>query len=135
MKYDNVSMETRSQSFFGIETLSPKISPDAPGKLKEFKRMSKQHQQQEAVKFFSQYEIKEYIDTKWRNELFNRDNYLYLIDILHKISESDSNRQLVKNKITQFGQAIKNVENPFRALLIKIDNQYQKQEEQQEWEE
>lgn len=114
-------METSNLNdlYSGIVSDEPKITPPPPKELVEFRELSKYEQSKDSEKFFSQEFIEEYLDKKWKAELFNRDTFIWLWKILQE--EKDEIRQkTIKNRLRVFEKAIITQYKPFAALIIDL---------------
>lgn len=102
-----------------INSHQPKTMKAAPELLMNYRRASKDEQYKLKDKgFFIQETIKEYLDEKWIVEVYNRDSFHRLYDLLQE--NADLSYQ-ISLKLNQFKKVILNTIHPYRALALDFD--------------
>lgn len=117
-----------------INSYQPKTVKVAPNELREFRLSSNQNRRETAEKFFKQDFIKDYIDEKWNIEIYNRDAFYRLYELL---GENEGLSYQIRLKLNQFKTAILQTHNPYKALGVNF-RKYPYNEtvnEQVEWDE
>ena len=115
--------------FDAVTKISIEPSPPEPQELMAFKawknspdaeRISQEEKRKRTEEFYKQIFIQEYLDKKWKAELTNRDNYLWLRDYEKNYVKSPAELPVVQNKIKQLTDHIRAQKNVFPALKMVI---------------
>lgn len=85
----------------------------------EFKKLPRDEQSKQRGDFCRREDISEYLESKWKAELHNRDNFLMIYQFVK--DDRDNERQTegsVLRKLTKFKKVIKSQQFPFEALAM-----------------
>jgi len=111
--------------FDSVVNENPMPIPVSPMALDDYRKMT--HKQKESIseKLFQNEEISEYQEKKWRAELYNRDCYIFITEILggkwgDQGQSDNAKRHALEVKKEQFERAILNNPYPFESLRLKI---------------
>ena len=98
--------------------LEPKTTAAPPQELQEHRRMSKYDKAKTTEKgFFEQEFIKSYLEDKWKDELFNRDNFIFVYE-LHSKETNPEKMSECQAVLREFQNAIINQVDTYKALYI-----------------
>lgn len=105
-------MEQLLTEYTALLRCVPKPVPPPPEELVRFRLAQKTISHEEKAKFFSQTFIQEYLEEKWKAELWNRDKYLMAKRLL------DGGESGAEKKKEEFKLAILATHNRFKALEL-----------------
>lgn len=86
----------------------------------EFKKMPLFEQNKQKSEFCKREDIKEYLENKWKAELYNRDMYLLIFSQIRDNDQKDKTSTLIF-KANEFKRTIKGYSKPFEALNVDFE--------------
>lgn len=101
-----------------LEYHQVKIPPQRPQKLDAYYNLSPQ-KQKDAQKdgFFTEDDIKKYLDAKWEAELLNRDAFLRAYELY---LEHPEHKSLIISYLKKFKRAIESTPYPYKSLKLNF---------------
>lgn len=116
--------------FEALTCEDPHPIPPPPLELVEFRHWKANDSKREGFEtrdrkereFFRQEFIQEYLELKWKAELFNRDTYLWLLDYRANYMDKKNldEARVIGKFIVKFAQAINEYTHPYRALRVDV---------------
>ena len=103
---------------------NPKPVPAPPQDLVEYRLLSKFEQFKVSEKFNQQEHIKNYLEDKWKVELYNRDCFIWLWEVYAgkwKVELDDKKKEILEIKMSQFKKAIMKQDRTYIALKLNFD--------------
>ena len=96
----------------------PKPELEPPEDIVKFRLKPREQRYRDSEEFYRRDHIREYLEDKWRRELYNRDT---LINLLRERTENKANPAALKEinaAVMLFYEAIKQTRYPYEALLV-----------------
>ena len=115
--------------FEACVNVSPAQQPIIPRSMVDFQNLSNLDQLKLSEKFYNQPIIKEYTEAKWKAELFNRDSFLWLWDVL-QLETDEIKKDVINKKLLEFKKAIDLWDSPYFSLLLDFCKYGFKQDEE-----
>jgi len=100
-----------------VDVYQPKEQPEVLDAVEAFRVKNWAEKTKLGVDFYRQEKVMEYYDTKWKNELYNRDCFLKLVEIVRE----SNNEKVIKtglDKINLFYLVMLKYRHPERALRL-----------------
>ena len=91
--------------------------PPPPVELVEYRGLPSNEQLNRADEFYSQDFINNYLDVKWKAELYNRDSFIMLYELFLRTEDGDKKKQIV-GKLIMFKDKIMQGDHPYKALML-----------------
>jgi len=89
-----------------------------PEEMEAFLKQSKSYQEEHGKDFYAQDFIKDYVNTNWRNQLYNRTNFERLYELFLENKDDAALRHALEVKMAQFKTKILSYEHPIFALQM-----------------
>lgn len=123
MGYKEIGERHCADVFAEIVSYSPIDIPVEPYELRCFNDRPAEYRFQNQDKFYAQEFMKQYLNEKWKAELYNRDCYLRLLELREQYHGDISALREIGKRITLFVEVISRVERPFLALKIDVSRE------------
>lgn len=101
-----------------INSYHPKEINPPPDELIAFRKI-RCRETEKQKKFYSQIFIQEYFDEKWKREIFNRDCFLRLYELI-QVSTDARERTALQTKLDQFKRVIEKYSHPYMVLALNF---------------
>jgi len=113
--------EKPTSLYDSVMLANPKTIPDPPPELVEFRKISRRKREEDGMKFYNQEFIFDYLDDKWKRELYNRTSFEWLHEGYLNTSNTKK-RDALANNLAKFRKVMLSYEQPCVALLIDFKN-------------
>jgi hypothetical protein len=103
--YKRISLKYCKSILDEISHYTPRDKPVEPSELIDYRASSQQKKRELfAAGFFSQAHIQEYLDLKWKNEIYNRDCFYRLYELYETCDHNE--KGAVYEKLLQFDRFV-----------------------------
>ena len=109
--------EKLSDLFTAVIDAKFEDQPDEPEDYRMFLRLSIGERNAQSAKFYNQQHIMDYTDAKWKVELHNRDNFIWMWDV-YETERDPAKRLALEKKMDEFVKKIVKQKNPYESLML-----------------
>lgn len=99
-----------------ISCYQPKDEPLRPWKMGEFLKQPREYQRDKSAAFYAQDDIREYMEANCQAQLYNRDCFLRLFELLGEHKDDQAVRHALEVKLAQFKAKIQACQNQVPSL-------------------